>query len=73
MTRVEVFPAGGCESILGGESNEDAKGDLIITDLSIAIVETVDTKLDNIFRLEFARLGLDRFGREAAAVDIRAV
>lgn len=55
--------AGGYLGIRRGENNKDATDNLIMENRSIVIAENGGTKLDNIVRLELARLGLGGFKR----------
>lgn len=56
-------------SVFGGEDDKDTGCDLVVDDGLVIFPDNVDTKLDNVFRLELARLRLDRLGRETVAID----
>lgn len=57
-----VFPGRGL-GVFWGEDDENAGRDLVVDDGFVIFTDNVDTELDNVFRLELARLRLDRFGR----------
>ena len=65
---VLLGPGGRC-CVLGREDADDAGGDFVVHDRLVVLAHNVDTKLDDIIRLQFERLGFCALGREPVAVD----